>query len=465
MWAIATLFHQLGFRRVAETPLETVVSAVALWVLARPNSRVAFTALLSMQIAEIAVRAPVVSNHWWTTAFVALVVLTARISSDREASVSATVARAAPALRWILLAVYFWGVFHKLNRDFLDPQLSCGVELYTALRRDYLPWLPDGGGPRAFAMYGTLIVETAIPLLLIFRRSRAFGILLGVGFHFFLGFVPYSVYYNFSSMLFVLYFLFATPGWFETGLRRLEQRRATAWIARAWAAHRRRPWVVVVAIAAFCVASALGDSAQRDTWRFLPRIPWTLYGGGLLLVFAANFGRTPNPSELEHARRFVRFRGAPWVAYVLAGLYWLNGASPYLGLKTETSLAMYSNLRTEAGRSNHYLVAEPLDLFGWQNDIVHVRKTADPKLRGQTRGGFALTWFEFRDRVARTPGQAISYEREQIPAGGGEAAKAERGVLDDSKSDPRFREPEPMWRRKLVYFRPVDMRDRQRCLH
>ena len=59
----------------------------------------------------------------------------------------------------------------------------------------------------------------------------------------------------------------------------------------------------------------------------------------------------------------------------------LNGLSPYVGLKTETSWAMYSNLRTEV-HPNHFLVPASVKVFGYQDDLVEILATSLPAFAG-----------------------------------------------------------------------------------
>jgi len=50
-------------------------------------------------------------------------------------------------------------------------------------------------------------------------------------------------------------------------------------------------------------------------------------------------------------------------------------AAPYLGLKTESPIAMFSNLHTEGGISNHLLFSQPPYLFDYQSKVVKVLDT------------------------------------------------------------------------------------------
>ena len=88
---------------------------------------------------------------------------------------------------------------------------------------------------------------------------------------------------------------------------------------------------------------------------------WGLYSAGLILLFVILPKAPP-------ARPTFSFR--PWPVLLVPLLTGLNGCSPYLGLKTETAFAMYSNLRTEGGQSNHLLVPAGVQLFGFQQDLV-----------------------------------------------------------------------------------------------
>jgi len=77
--------------------------------------------------------------------------------------------------------MYFFGVFHKINADFLNPETSCAVELWhkmppplNFIRFDAMYYL---------AIYGTFIVEAVLVLMLITKRYRHIGITLSIALH------------------------------------------------------------------------------------------------------------------------------------------------------------------------------------------------------------------------------------------------------------------------------------------
>jgi hypothetical protein len=81
--------------------------------------------------------------------------------------------------------------------------------------------------------------------------------------------------------------------------------------------------------------------------------------------------------------------------------FFLWGLTPYLGLKTENSVAMFSNLRTET-EANHLMIPESLKVFPYQDDSVEVisvigRKADGSKLRlGQKRRRYRVPYEGFR---------------------------------------------------------------------
>jgi len=66
------------------------------------------------------------------------------------------------------------------------------------------------------------------------------------------------------------------------------------------------------------------------------------------------------------------------VTLVLAAL---NGACPYLGLKTQSTWSLFSNLHVEGGVSNHLLLPASLQPFGYASDCVTVTRTNVPALK------------------------------------------------------------------------------------
>jgi hypothetical protein len=81
----------------------------------------------------------------------------------------------------------------------------------------------------------------------------------------------------------------------------------------------------------------------------------------------------------------------------------INGMSPYIGLKTQGTFSMFSNLRTE-GSSNH-LFLERIDLFRYQSDIVLISRSSH--LRLARFADQPMTYFNFRQNTSAIQGDVI----------------------------------------------------------
>jgi hypothetical protein len=123
---------------------------------------------------------------------------------------------------------------------------------------------------------------------------------------------------------------------------------------------------------------------------------------------------------------------------------------PYAGLETETAWAMFSNLRTEGGRSNHLLVPAAFQVFGCQRDLVRVTSSSDRILSLMASKGQLVPYFE----LARRPNASVSYLRNGV----------ERRFARVS-DDPAFSGPMPIAVRRFMLFRGVDAGEKQSCVH
>lgn len=436
LWGLATLFHLVAKDPWPAPLLSTLLAAAALYLLHRPAAPRRLALLAVLQMCESWTTAPFISNHWLFTGLVNLTLLQAyaRLAwAGRTFAVEpgALYRTFAPIVRLELIILYFFAVFHKLNADFLDPQTSCAVHFYAA-QLQALPFALAGAVP----IYLTLAVEAAIPLLLCWAPSRNAGILLGLLFHAAVGFNPISEFYNFSSMIFALLFLFASlrldAGWPTQRLLEPLRWEDMPFSGKSFLA----VGAVVVGLGLLVV---LNDLIAAPAELVLPL--WGLYSAGLILLFVLLPKAPP-------ARPAFSFR--PWPVLLVPLLTGLNGCSPYLGLKTETAFAMYSNLRTEGGQSNHLLVPAGVQLFGFQRDLVEIKDSSSGFLASLARRKLMLPFFEVRALLQQHPNTSLTYERH---AGPGASPSAQ------------LRQPIPWPLRKLLYFRPVAHSGRQPCFH
>jgi len=351
--------------------------------------------------------------------------------------------QARPLIITELVVMYLFTVLHKLNDDFFNPAVSCAVSMHHELA-EVAAWVPDGEWTWWPTILGTLAIELVIPLLFLSRRTRTAGIVIGLVFHHFLALHPHGGIYSFSGLLFALYALLLP----DAVLRRI----GDCWMAIPLAARVVSTLAVVGGFGTtvflqlatyrsgggFFAANAIGYSS----WFPLSLLIAGVYVAGLVTASrsSAEAEGAARPAEAGEQR--------PWrPLWIFPVLVLVNGACPYLDLKTTTAFSMFSNLRTEDGHNNHLFMPR-LPLFGYQDDLVEVLEANDPRLAGLARSGDLLPWFEFRRIASSTrPGTVIRCRRN------GEDLALSRG--DDSAASREAFTPHPWWIAKLLVFRPI----------
>ena len=251
--------------------------------------------------------------------------------------------------RALLAVMYFYGVFHKINTDFLNPDVSCATALYRPLAGPF--GLGDHIVGQYLAIISTFVVETIAIVCLYWRRFFWVGLLVSLPFHFIIPLSGYSWYMDFSSLVFALYML-AVPrevasGLYSTGTSLLRS------------VPRLRPgisgllvlglaWIAAIGVA-WVIGLQYPDRSLALLWHSAWLLVWTLFGGvSMIFIIRAALLQQPYrvPPNQGHQSRWV---------YIFPAVLFLSCTSPYIGLKTESSIAMFSNLHTEGGVSNHLL--------------------------------------------------------------------------------------------------------------
>ncbi len=372
--------------------------------LAAPSSVPAFALFLGVSGLVAVNELPAAANHLVVALLVVLAFAASAVAVLRRGRSATERAEGGFGGSWIdvarapvgltLLVIYFFTVFDKLNTSFFDPQVSCAGTLSETLF--YLQGLNPGfitDGAVVGNAVLTVTLEAAILVCLAVPRLRRWGVLIGVVFHFGLA---WAGFYDFSAVVFALYVLILPP---ETWTRVPRPER--------W----RR-----VAIAGYVAHLALSLAANRSglaaplglEWYTLQAATWSLAVGSLMLpLLRASFARGAVPLPAP------RWRFRPAWLLVVPALAFLNGATPYLGLKTVAAYSMFSNIRTEEGQTNHFIGAlSSLQIADYERDTVDVDRLVFPVpihlgSAERARGGF--TWFygqarwAYEDGVKRVP--------------------------------------------------------------
>ncbi|HSH59473.1 MAG TPA: hypothetical protein VK988_07500, partial [Acidimicrobiales bacterium] len=136
------------------------------------------------------------------------------------------------------------------------------------------------------------------------------------------------------------------------------------------------------------------------------------YGTRLLVVAVAAAGillclGLARESSRSHPPRPLRL-GHP-VFVVGALLLVANSVSPYLGLKTESSFTMFSNLYTEQGSWNHLFIPEAIRMFPYQDQLVRITDSDDRALEASSLEATQLVRFELERYIRTHPGTSATY--------------------------------------------------------
>lgn len=475
LWAAAVLFHLIASLSWIQTTkvwppnvsgiIETALAGTAFFVLFRPSSVIGFFVLGSLQIADVLHDLPAVPNHWLLPCLVNLTFFFSllhilRHKQDFQTTQVDEVGNLGERIYWdatrsiriMVVLFYFFTFFSKLNSDFFDVQKSCAVQFYGHVVQ-YFSFFPQFWWVKKGIIYGTLVAEGGLCCLLILSRTRLTAVFLGALFHFALAFDMIKHFFDFSSCMFALLFVFVPPD-FSQRMIQLSERVPFSLLQNF------HPGIVAVYlfrflfIFGFLVVLTAGyrfnDPAAFLVYFKGRGLLWFFYATTLLVIFVravfvplqAGVQRVLPTSPL-HVHHLI-----------MPALVILNGLGPYLGLKTRSAWQMYGNLRMEARESNHFLIPKSLDVAGFLNDTVTIISTSDPKLdQDVVAKGLSMTFFEFRSYMATHPHLTGKYLR--------------HGVLREMQEGKEWKGSLSFLEaveRKLFWFQPVGEKAGELCL-
>jgi len=287
-----------------------------------------------------------------------------------------------PVGRWLLMTMYLFGTFHKINPGFMSVASSCAVPFI-----DGFPVYAGRLGQewvQYAAIYGTLILEATAMFLLLSARTKYFGMLLGMSFHFIIGISSYGTLAHFSAFALALHVLFVPSGF---GERIFKEPLIPASLKNDAAFKGLTVLLIALQI-------VLAFHLARTHQGYLVNSLFAIYGVTLLfLVFKHGQMRdTDAPYRLK----------SPFMALNLLPVWFLfHCMSPYVGLGTGGTMAMFSGLRTEGGISNHYVIAKPIPLFSYQDKIVYIEEASNSSLQAAADDNQGIVMFDFQRHITQ----------------------------------------------------------------
>lgn len=466
-WALQALVQLVFYRVWFEEGLVLgwIYVLLTLAVFVFPGKLRLFGAMLVAGIAYYFSIWPFVVNHVLLDPIISITMLAAlgitfgrQIISNQSFSredAEAWFSKFAPVLGAMFAFVYFSIIISKLNWAFFDLDISClsgMIEEAEANRPLITPLL--GLFEVDFYFWFFMVAETLLPIMLVFRRTRLAAFYFGVPFHLLLGLMGH---WPFSAFMLALYILVAMPSLKEV-LRPHVERADNI---------RRDMAPFLSGTVAFAILNIL---VLLSALVLKPSVTWLLwssvFAAAMLLGAVREHLRNGLFSGSGTTDMWVKKPGLLWIGLAIVVA---NSVSPYIGFKTNTSIAMYSNMRTE-GNVNNHLFMPAIPIFGFQNDLVEViDSNNDEILELKThlaRYGYVgqefpvyQAYFELRRAVGNIDDEnlEITYTRN------GELRTFKRGAEDNV--DTNLDQPAPLILRKVAYFRPVFKGETSYCLH
>ncbi len=416
-----TVLHVIGYllRYRAEPTWDLfALGAVGFLALIRPGAPL-FAALIIMSLISGWEQAPVGSNH---TMLRNVVVLGAILLIVIKRGVRPAFADFAILGGGCLMVMYVFGIFHKINTDFLNPDVSCGPALWAWMPPP-LSWIKGAWMDEA-SIWGTFIVEGAILLALFSHRFRHVGVVAGIGFHGLLSLTNYSMYIPFTSLAIALHFLFLS----EIGAARVARSAIGGWVLNAGQSPVRIClFLLAFAVVAVCTRLGLFVGATLASGVILGPI--------CLAVAVYGYGGV---------RQGATVTGKAIITLIVGGFFLLC-LTPYTGLRTVQSMNMFANLRVEGGVSNHLVFGVPT-MFPYVDDVVAIEAASGSRLlvRAANRDRI-VPWRQVLTELADNPNATVTYRRKT-----GEA-------VEISAADVRTEIaalPHP-WVRKFIHYRSL----------
>lgn len=440
LFALFSIFHFFNYMLAyGRFPPEwdmifIIFSAILLFL--RPQSARLLWFLMFVSTVSAIVQAPVHSNHTIVRNFVVLGYwLSFFYAMFRNLRWCDIFTNFTTAGQGSLLVMYFFGVFHKLNSDFLNPKTSCAVTLWRDMPKPLS--LIDNPVMHYLAIYGTFVVEGILIAMLFRRQTRHLAVVGGILFHLLLALSNYAMYISFTTLAIALHCLFLNE---ESALK-----IQNSSFMKAIKTRLMNPAYLVAAFMLIMVLAVVGFFRQYTVVTLL-MLP-------ILLPFCyaiIRYGASDKPLLMSEARW-----PANTIGVFLTTIFFINCWAPYLGLKSAQSVNMFANIRLEAGVSNHLIMRSPPGPFKYLDDVVTIDNPhglarftlPDPENHG-------VVYYEILAYLADNPEAKISFTRKGV---------AYRDMTANKLAADIKNTLHPKWFRKWFHFKNVELMQPEPC--
>lgn len=429
LWTIARYTAVTGQYLKQGNPIWLwIIPAVMLsgLVLSRPSSvgRLAMLAFFTFVICLTEL--PFKANQQALSLLVCMVVLLGILHSvihfrDDETRRRNAFSQFAPSIRIMIVLVYFWAFVHKLNSDYFG-QDGCAFFFYELILDKYgLQTLIDQTefNPLDSSLLfflislAVLLAEGALGFLFLFRRTWRIALVLMLILHMMFMAVPDNFIGSFSATIWAMAACFVPNSvWLSTRdfFRRLPIKchPKSIWVSLgAGLSVGLLLWVCAVAFAGY------GPYFPMISTGFIIML-W----GPVALMMLFIILKSPKDSWIPDRSRVFWLPSAwKWSLIVPACAFTL-GLMLYTDIRNESGFAMFSNLRSDADRNNHFFIPKIIVMDDGNERGVRILETDNPRLDsfmgdGKRRYAGRLTWFELRRLITAIPeDMTITYQRD-----------------------------------------------------
>lgn len=408
----------------------------ALVLIARPSSARALFVLMLASLISTMVQAPAQSNHTMLRTMVIIGYwLSFLYAFVRSRPVSDIFANFVLAGRGSLLVMYAFGIFHKINTDFLNPETSCAVRLWQDMPFPLSSL--QGHVVDLMTIYGTYVAEGAIMLMLIYAPTRYLGMVLGIIFHLLLGLSDYAAYVAFTTLSISLHVLFLNEGQTHRVLKSPEMNEIRA---------RMRRNIYRVVFFLLLTGGALAMYQRSFSLSNLYLLPFVLP----LCFLIVKYGRGGSAAKSKPLQR-----PAYVIGLFVTALYFTNGISPYFGLKSAQAINMFANLRLEAGVSNHLVFSKPPGPFHYLEEVAVITDSGnDSFFRSYQIRNFGIVFYDLLGHLNDNPGVTVSFVMNDQVYSNVTSANFENEISTTLHN---------RWLRKWFHFLPVQLEQPEPC--
>ena len=277
-------------------------------------------------------------------------------------------------LRWVLILVYFFTGFHKLNFDFLFSENSCANWYHNKLLFLFLDEVVKPYPQIIYFISPFLVVcfEIIESFLLMFKKTQLFSLYSFLLLHFYLSL---GGFFDFAIVCISLMIAFVPVNNYNNNAQ-IILKKINLKFLKFSRLELYSYFLIIISLSIYFEREY--EILQNENHRYIVFISGTFYIVNLVFL-SWDFIKIAYSQKILRWNSENLFYKVPIRIYFCLSFLFFHGFQNYLGLSTAGTFAMFSNLRTEGGSSNHLLLKNnPLEFFDYQKDLVYIHKIIPP---------------------------------------------------------------------------------------